>query len=133
MIPVETPLTEWGFYVPGTPGEGEMPCLRRNGMTWSFWRVEPGDDVAGAGSVEALYQWPDPLPVGLGFATAQTPWESIETRTMLPEQVDGGVQASGALDEETRAFLASGGLLVVHVAAVPPPPVMVWLAPRVSS
>lgn len=129
MIPVDTPLTEWSFHLPGRPGEGEMPCARRDGATWTFWRAEKADDVERAGSVEVLYQWNRPLTVGLGFVTAELGWEKVVVDDQVALRANGGVQASGTLDDTQRTFLREGGLLVVRVGMVPPPPVSVWLAP----
>ena len=130
MIPVKTDDCNHEFYVDprDRTNGGRMDCRievfkGRGSSVTSFWVVEHDDDLSGAEGIYVEYTHMHPeTELGLG--------RSLEEAEMTgyPFIVEDRAQTGMQLTDEVREYLAGGGRFILRTFAVPPPPVMVWLA-----
>lgn len=132
MVPTKTDECNFAFHLPGAPGEGVMPCLRRmpdaktrgdKGAVTSFWLPDPDEiELRAAAAINVrLYALAPNVEVGFGPTI-----EDAELGTDLVTSRGHG-QIAVALTPGHRAEIEGGGYFILRVAMVPPPPVSVWL------
>lgn len=130
MIPTTTKNTNWTYHLPGRPGEGDLPCVRSIAQrtVQSYWRLEPEDrDVlVDAPSIQVRVQG---LKTTVHMGYGNDDGAVLEAGEFEPQRFEGAWQSAMGLTDEARTFLLTGGLFVLRLGALPPPPVSVWLAP----
>lgn len=130
MIPAPTKNTNWTYHLPGRPGEGDLPCVRSIAQrtVQSYWRLEDEDRevVLDATGIHVhVHGYRPPVHMGYGHDDGVT----IDVVQFELARYEDGWQAGMTLTDEARKHLLDGGLFVLRLGAMPPPPVSVWLAP----